>query len=174
MKYLSLILLFLLPCAAMADDASHRQAAMKLLEATGGKDVMRNAFIAVIDNMPASKSMPAAENADMKQAVQQWFDEDFKWEDLSSQIADIYAKAFTEDELNQLIAFYQTPLGKKTISLLPEVMKQGSALGAQYALSKQDLLTARLQKVELKYASGAKVPEASPAPTPASMTAPAK
>lgn len=34
----------------------------------------------------------------------------------------IYARHFTADELEQLIAFYNTPVGKKTRSELPKVM----------------------------------------------------
>jgi hypothetical protein len=173
MKYLALILLFLVPGLASADDASHHAAAVKLIETIGGKEVMRNAFAAVVDSMPASKMWSAAQNAEMKQAVFQWFDEDFKWEDLSSQLADIYTKALSEDEINQLIAFYQTPLGKKTLSVLPEVMKEASVMGQQYAASKQGLLMARLQKVESKYEAGGSAPATQPAqPQSAPIIAP--
>jgi hypothetical protein len=169
MKYLSLLLLFLVPCMASADDASHRQAALKLLDEIKAKDVMRDAFMSIVDVMASSQAnskMPPAEAADMKQAVIDWFDQDFKWDDLKSQLADVYVKSFTEDELNQLATFYQTPLGQKTLSALPQVMKQGAVLGQQYALSKQSLLMARLQKVQAKYAgpapSGAATTPASP------------
>jgi hypothetical protein len=169
MKYLSLLLLFLVPCMASADDASHRQAALKLLDEINAKGVMRDAFMNIVDVMASSQAnakMPPAEAADMKQAVVAWFDEDFKWDDLKAQLADVYVKSFTEDELNQLGAFYQTPLGKKTLSALPEVMKEGAMLGQQYALTKQSLLMVRLQKVQAKYEGAG--PSSPAATTPAS------
>ncbi len=47
-----------------------------------------------------------------------------------------YRKYFTQDEINSLIAFYETDLGKKAIQLLPqltqEAMQYGGKVGAYY------------------------------------------
>lgn len=44
-------------------------------------------------------------------------------------MAAIYTKYFSEKELNDLAAFYETPLGRKTLSTLPKIMKEGADLG---------------------------------------------
>lgn len=41
--------------------------------------------------------------------------------EIGEQIAKLYASAFTEAELKDLVAFYKSPLGKKTIEKEPEV-----------------------------------------------------
>ncbi len=165
MKYLLLALFALLPTLAHADEASHRAAAAKLLDAVNSKSVMRAAFMAFIDSAGTNlgaKTSPA-EIADMKQALSDWFDQDFKWEDLQPKLVDIYIKAFTEDELNQLAAFYKTPVGQKALTQLPEMMKQGAAVGQQYAASKQASLMERIKKVSDKYHAAPSLPGASTA-----------
>lgn len=44
-------------------------------------------------------------------------------------ITGIYRKNFTLEEVLQLEAFYATPLGKKTISILPEITQEGAREG---------------------------------------------
>jgi hypothetical protein len=51
------------------------------------------------------------------------------WESLKADYARIYAEAFTEDELRQIIAFYKTPAGQKAINKIPTLMATGAALG---------------------------------------------
>lgn len=54
--------------------------------------------------------------------------------ELINMTAEIYAKHFTAQELDELIAFYKTPIGKKLIEKLPiitsESMEKGQAWGA--------------------------------------------
>jgi hypothetical protein len=40
----------------------------------------------------------------------------------------IYARHFTASELREMIAFYQTPVGKKAIAVLPQVMTEVMAV----------------------------------------------
>ncbi len=47
-------------------------------------------------------------------------------------IVPIYDKHFTNDEIMGLIAFYETPLGKKMVSSLPQVMAESAAAGGKY------------------------------------------
>lgn len=42
-------------------------------------------------------------------------------QEIAEQFATFYASAFTEQELKDLLAFYQSPLGKKTIEKEPEI-----------------------------------------------------
>ena len=44
----------------------------------------------------------------------------------------IYAKYFTPDEIKQLLAFYQTPLGQKVIATLPAVMQESMVAGQKW------------------------------------------
>jgi hypothetical protein len=46
-------------------------------------------------------------------------------EELSNEVARLYAYAFTEQELKDVLAFYKSPLGKKIIVEEPRVFEQG-------------------------------------------------
>ena len=47
-------------------------------------------------------------------------------------IVPVYAKHFTLEELERLIVFYRTPLGRKVIGEMPEVMKECMAAGQEW------------------------------------------
>jgi hypothetical protein len=53
----------------------------------------------------------------------------YSWDVLKTEFAKIYAAEYTEDELNQLTAFYNSPLGKKLGAKTPLLMQKGMALG---------------------------------------------
>ena len=52
----------------------------------------------------------------------------------------IYAKYFTEQEIEDLVAFYASPTGKKTLEVLPQLMSEGMKAGV-------DTLTPKIQEV---------------------------
>ena len=43
----------------------------------------------------------------------------------------IYDKHLTDEEVNDLVAFYETPLGRKLIEILPVIYQEGTAAGAK-------------------------------------------
>jgi len=63
-----------------------------------------------------AKFPPDAESK-LKQAVM----EALPYDDITNWTVEIYVTRFTTDEIKQLIAFYQTPVGKKSARLLPEL-----------------------------------------------------
>jgi len=47
-------------------------------------------------------------------------------------IVDVYDRHFSVDELRQLIAFYQTPVGQKVLSSMPAIMQESTRAGQQW------------------------------------------
>jgi len=45
-------------------------------------------------------------------------------EDLKIDVAAVYAEVFSEEELREIIAFYQSPLGEKLLDRMPELMQK--------------------------------------------------
>jgi hypothetical protein len=68
------------------------------------------------------------------------------WEVFGPKFVRMYAEAFTEQELRDLIAFYRTPTGKKALTLLPELLSQGAQMGAIEARSRQSELQQMIQR----------------------------
>jgi hypothetical protein len=53
------------------------------------------------------------------------------YENIRSDLAAMYAETFTEQELRQLTEFYKTPVGRKSINKMPELMAKGGKYGEQ-------------------------------------------
>jgi uncharacterized protein len=63
---------------------------------------------------------------------------------LVDQIIPIYSKHFTNAEIEQLLAFYQTPLGQKVIAAMPQVMNESMLAGQQWGQSLRPEIQKRL------------------------------
>ena len=99
------------------------------------------------------RGMPEAAALEVKEAFKQWFTTEIKWEDIKPKMVEIYVQQFTEPELKDLYAFYQSPTGQKAIEKLPIVTKQGALIGSEYAQTKQQSLQAKLKEIAEKYAA---------------------
>jgi hypothetical protein len=59
----------------------------------------------------------------------------------------IYAKYYSQDEIIQLIEFYQTPLGRKIIELTPAITEESMAISMEWALRlSQQIIEAMKEK----------------------------
>lgn len=66
-------------------------------------------------------------------------------DELINRLIPIYNKYFTEEDIKQLIAFYQTPLGKKLISVNPQVARDSLIVGQQYGKEVAQTVIQKLQ-----------------------------
>jgi len=51
------------------------------------------------------------------------------WDALKDEYAELYAGAFTEEELREMVAFYRTPTGQKLARATPQLSRLGAELG---------------------------------------------
>ena len=104
---------------------SHEQAAKDMLDCMNMGETFSKSIDSTLDlqiqQNPALKSKRAA--------MKTFFDRYMSWSSLEGDFIKIYTEAFTEEELNQLTVFYKTPVGQKTINLMPEMMRKGGEIG---------------------------------------------
>lgn len=62
----------------------------------------------------------------------------------------IYAKYFTEAELVDLTAFYATPTGRKSIEVMPHLLREGMDAGVQYIAPKIEEVMAEVTLLQEK------------------------
>ncbi len=55
------------------------------------------------------------------------------WEKVETEVVDLYVAELTEPELRELIAFYETPTGKKLLERVPALMQGGAEIGQRRA-----------------------------------------
>jgi uncharacterized protein len=79
------------------------------------------------------RSMPPGEyRAKLIDLFFQKFHAEATQESLTNLVIPIYDRHFSDEEIKGLIAFYETPLGKKSISVLPQVMSEAQQAGGTW------------------------------------------
>ncbi len=115
---------------------------------------MREGFDAVmngvIENMH-QHGMPQAGVDEIRAAIGKWYDTEINFDDIRPKMVDLYVKEFSEDDLKQILAFYQSPIGQKTIKNLPGVMREGAVIAQEYTKAKIPSLNAQLMPILTKY-----------------------
>ncbi len=115
------------PSMAAADPATHRQAVEKLFELTD----MQQKIAESVDNVLAMQLGQNPALREHRDLVRAWLEKTIGWEGLKDAVADMYLKTFTEQELDEMNAFYGSPTGRKVIQQLPELVQQRNRLAMQ-------------------------------------------
>ena len=69
--------------------------------------------------------------------------------ELSNEVATLYATNFTDDELKAILAFYQSPVGKKLLDRQPQVIDSSMKFAQNWANKLSDEVIAKMRD-ELK------------------------
>lgn len=120
----------------------------KLLEMTGSLAVGKQMSTAVVQQMTqmlrkARPDIPERVIGVIPEEVDAVIDENI---DAFEQLAvSIYHKHFTHDEIKEVTRFYATPLGQKTIRVMPTVMSESLQAGQQWGQSLGPTLQQRIR-----------------------------
>lgn len=109
----------------VADEPRHRKAAEEFLLATQAEKHMQEAANQLLESVLRQNPQLAPHGNVLQKFVHKYV----SWESVKEDVITIYAKEFTEKELKQLTAFYQTPVGKKAVEKLPQLTTAGTQLG---------------------------------------------
>jgi len=116
--------------SSIADEASHKRAALELLEVANTQkmlDQMMTSITSMMEEQCKTMKLPPDGKeaaAAFQREIMVWFSDFFVWEQMRDLYVDIYVDVFTEDELKELIRFYQSPLGQKVLKKMPELMQK--------------------------------------------------
>ena len=82
--------------------------------------------------------------------VKQEFWDNFRKEinanDIENLILPVYDKYYTETDIDQLITFYNSPIGKKMINTMPLVMQESMKAGQNWGREIGEKVLARLKE----------------------------
>jgi uncharacterized protein len=67
-------------------------------------------------------------------------------DELVELVIPIYAKYFTDDDITTMMAFYNSPVGKKLVSRLPEITQESMQIGAQWGQNIGEKVMRRLKE----------------------------
>ncbi len=103
------------------------------------------AMLPMIEQIAADLKLDNEGKAELIDIFRTWFREDIDRDKIYQQMKQLYVQAFSDDEIREITAFYQTAIGKKFIEVLPNLMKDGAQIGMQEAQVKQAKLMTRLK-----------------------------
>jgi len=122
---------------------------MKLMEITGSKNIGLQFGRAINQNI--SKALKQ-NNPDLPEKAFQILSEEAdkamadNMDNLMSQILTVYNNHFTKAEIDELLAFYATPIGKKMISVLPQILKESLTVGQTWGQTLAPKLLENIKK----------------------------
>ncbi len=119
----------------LADDTAKHNDIVRLMKMTGTLEIANQTAHTVFQQMvqhmkKANPEIPDRAVQVIEQETVAFFQEIIP--DMMNKVVPIYGQHFTHDEIKQLIAFYDTEIGKKTIRTLPQLMQQVMATSNQY------------------------------------------
>lgn len=119
----------------------------KLMELVGTRDILRELFDQDID---AQIEAMRRARPDVSDEFWEEFTAEFKRQaspdELMKAILPIYDKHFSHQEIRQLIAFYESPLGRKISTTLPEIQRESLEAGRVWGEQLGDRMNARLKQ----------------------------
>jgi hypothetical protein len=130
-KYMTAVLLFTMtvvwPSWSSAGSDTHRQAVEKLFELTQ----MQQKIDSSVNNVMALQLRQNPDLREHEKLLKDFLERNIGWSGMKEDLVMMYMKAFTEQELNEINAFYSTAAGKKLIQHLPELIQQRDRLAMQ-------------------------------------------
>jgi len=148
--WLALIVVCTTPLAVMAGESSSgKAAAIRQIMAQGqiddlaqsyGKNVADQIYQVLKTSRP---EIPPEAMSIIRAEVDKQLETDR--EQLLAQIAAIFDRSFTAEEIEELNRFYQTELGKKSLALMPKIMQENMEIGKRWGKDVGPALKSRLE-----------------------------
>ena len=141
--YLVILVMFSFTAVMNGQNKSGREGkAIELLETMHMEKSISDALaVALNAQLSANPSLKPYEDI-----LRKFMTKYMNWAFLKDKLAKCYSDEFTEDELQELIDFYRTPIGKKSVEKLPVLMGKGAELGQQAIQDHLDELKAAVQE----------------------------
>ncbi len=127
------------PAHAQDIDPAFRADIVKMMEVTGTSKIGHQMATMMSQQMLQTAraqhpEVPAHSFDIVQEVAEKEFENAFEGPDgLMTRMIPLYARYFTPEDVRGLIAFYQSPLGQKSLSVMPALMQDAMTLGQQWA-----------------------------------------
>jgi hypothetical protein len=168
---LLLTLVLCLPLTAHADEASRRAKAQEMLALLHMDRLLDQMMNNMLDQMSTVTKQLGGSNVkpedqtkvdEFQKKVFQLVQSQMGWKALEPEYVDIYAKDFTDEQLDAILVFYKSPAGVALIEKLPTLTTQGTEL----AQARVATLMPQLKRLIADFAKNASPHGASSAQSP--------
>jgi uncharacterized protein len=181
MKYLAAFALGLLmsfPVLAGVDQRPSAESVEQLLEATGSRAMTSAVMTQMEVNMQKGmeealkgKYVSPAQQSIMQEMRTKMFaliQDELTWDRIEPVIVDVYQRTFTQKEVNGMLVFYRSEVGKSMVAKMPQVL----AASSDAMRSRIGMLAPKLEELQrntihkLQASEVLQDPSAPPAPAP--------
>lgn len=124
---------------AQQGSASKQKRIVKLMELAGATEVLESMKVTLKESY--KRNLPDVDPA--------FWDEYFgelSTEGLIRLIVPVYDKHFTDEDISALIAFYESPVGRKMMGKMPLIMQESMAAGEQWGMQIGQRVQERLKE----------------------------
>lgn len=142
MKKVILVIFFIVSTfTSFSQDSTKIKNIKTLLELTGSAKLGIQMMNNIIESY--KRTYP-----DLQSATTFWadFQKEMSIEDLISRMIPVYEKYYTDEDIKKLIAFYQSPVGKKVIATMPEVMQESMQIGQSWGKEISDKIANKIKE----------------------------
>jgi len=125
-----LIVLFLLTgltFSAYSQTDTKKEKVVQLLELMGSKKNMAPVMDQVMGYF--KKGFPAVDSTFWDEASKE---ANGDMDNLLNSLVPIYEKYYTESDIDELVKFYNSPVGKKVIAVMPQVLQESMVVGSEW------------------------------------------
>lgn len=138
--------------AAVPPDRALAEEAQRLMDVTGALKMARQMASMTANEMlkatqAANPQIPARAGAIITEITNAEFDQAFApGGEMALGIAAVYARHFTVGELREMIAFYESPIGRKVTESLPAVGQESMQVGMGWAMKRMPEVQRKIQE----------------------------
>lgn len=145
-----LILAMSLPAgASTTEKADKRELISRMLVLSGGFDIGLESVGDMLSHLkPMFEKLIPGKGDQAVQILREEVTEAMRGmqNEIEEDIIDIYARHFTLSELREMIDFYSTPVGMKSLQSLPAIMQESQKIGAKYGQRAQKIAGPRVEE----------------------------
>ena len=129
--FLTLAVIFLVNIASAQD--SFKADAMKVIEMSGAAGPMQMAKDQILQSIPEAKKVEFSQDFDASLPASY------------DKLATIYMETYSPEDIKAMLAFYQSPVGKKISASAGELFKKSTAAGQEWGTDLQTMMMKYMQ-----------------------------
>src|SRR5215831_18825558 len=140
------------PARAQTVDDALRADIEKLMQVTGAAQIGSQMASAVAGQVLTSLKQAQPDLPDRALTIaREVLDKEFANlfsgpQNILQELVPVYAKYFTQDDIRGMLAFYESPVGKKMIQTMPAVVQDSMAVGQRWGQTVMPRVIATLQQ----------------------------
>ncbi len=156
--FISFIILTLFAFSVFAQEDTYRASVEKLLLLTEQDQLLEQSF-SQVKQLLFQQFQQTELTKEQSQIIEKYYNimfdvmkEEMSWDKMKEDFVQLYMSVYTEDEINQLIGFYESSIGQKSIQKTPLIMEKTMAISQKYTKNMipriQELVTEMMNEMQ--------------------------